>query len=633
MRTKLQFLNAEDLMEGINLLADDLQIEVVSEDALVVVTAQKTDDNVLKVDFKDRKATITFGRKVSFYRGLMLLCMNISEGKSEANISEKPFTNSNGLQLDLSRNNPLSEESLRLFIRQHALLGLTTVTFYMEDMFDIPDEPYFGYMRGRYAPSVLKELDDYAYAMGVEVVPEIELLAHMEKFLRHYDQAYLRGGSAGELVVGEETTYKFIEKIVKTLSSCLRAKMVHIGLDEARNMNKGPYKEKHGEVPLQDVFFEHAQRVCKIVNDCGMMPILSGDMPFEFCWKGEPPKSACYMQDSVDIAEDVVNSIPENTAVTMWNYAEEDEDTMYRLFNLTRKFTKDVVYMGSARMWQSSVCKFKPTEATIIAGMKAAKRADVKITVFCTWQDSAECPHLLALPTAILAADMEYIGEYSREEMQRKCKFLYGLDYDDFYKMGDADQVHENEEQELATKFLLYNDPLIGLLDYHVKGLDLRRFYGKMVEDYRERGNSKIPAIKRAFDEFKAMLSILELKADFGVRLKKAYDARDKKALSDLADDARIIKARFEKMLEVDRELFTKDFKGFGFETIEMRRATMASRFETTIYKIEKFLSGELDKIEELEEEKLPYNSCPFENETDNIFYAGGLGSIMSVMM
>jgi len=39
----------------------------------------------------------------------------------------------------------------------------------MEDSFELPDEPYFGYMRSRYSEEELCEIDDFAYMFGIEV--------------------------------------------------------------------------------------------------------------------------------------------------------------------------------------------------------------------------------------------------------------------------------------------------------------------------------------------------------------------------------------------------------------------------------------------------------------------------------
>lgn len=63
---------------------------------------------------------------------------------------------------DLSRNAVLTVDSFRFMLNKMALMGMNTVMLYMEDTYTIADEPYFGYMRGRYSPAELKEIDDYA---------------------------------------------------------------------------------------------------------------------------------------------------------------------------------------------------------------------------------------------------------------------------------------------------------------------------------------------------------------------------------------------------------------------------------------------------------------------------------------
>ena len=43
---------------------------------------------------------------------------------------------------------------------------------YTEDTYEVDNEPYFGYMRGRYSADELRELDDYAYSIVDDIVVE-----------------------------------------------------------------------------------------------------------------------------------------------------------------------------------------------------------------------------------------------------------------------------------------------------------------------------------------------------------------------------------------------------------------------------------------------------------------------------
>jgi ADP-ribosylglycohydrolase len=63
-------------------------------------------------------------------------------------------------------------------------MGYNTLMLYTEDTFEIEDEPYFGYMRGRYTKEELSEIDAFAASLGIEVIPCMQTLAHLPAALR-----------------------------------------------------------------------------------------------------------------------------------------------------------------------------------------------------------------------------------------------------------------------------------------------------------------------------------------------------------------------------------------------------------------------------------------------------------------
>lgn len=50
-----------------------------------------------------------------------------------------------------------------------------------EDMFEMVGQPMFGYKRGRYTLDELREIDQRAAAFGLEVIPCIQTLGHLEQ--------------------------------------------------------------------------------------------------------------------------------------------------------------------------------------------------------------------------------------------------------------------------------------------------------------------------------------------------------------------------------------------------------------------------------------------------------------------
>mgnify|MGYP002796741901 CR=1 FL=1 len=63
-----------------------------------------------------------------------------------------------GVLLDLSRNAVRTLPTLKKFLSMLVLLGYDAVQLYMEDTFEVPGEPYFGYRRGRYTQAELREV-------------------------------------------------------------------------------------------------------------------------------------------------------------------------------------------------------------------------------------------------------------------------------------------------------------------------------------------------------------------------------------------------------------------------------------------------------------------------------------------
>ena len=58
-----------------------------------------------------------------------------------------------------------------------------------------------------------------------------------------------------------------------------------------------------------------------------------------------------------------------------------------------------------------------------------------------------------------------------------------------------------------------------------------------------------------------------------------------------------------------------KDNKGFGFEVMDLRFGGMAARCQTVAAVLEDYLSGKIEHIYELEEERLPYWADALEPE------------------
>ena len=246
----------------------------------------------LSVEKKGDDCAITYGRRVELFRGLGLL----AEHKGEENYSttQPARFKMDGMMLDCSRNGVMKLDVVKKFVRYMAIMGLDTLMLYTEDTYEIPEYPYFGYMRGRYSCEELKEMDEYAYNYGIELIPCIQTLAHLEGALRWqcFDEVK---DCNNILLCGEEKTYTLIEAMIRTCRNCFRTKRIHIGMDEAHMMGLGKYLDRNGFEKREHIFCRHLDRVNSICQQYDFKPMIWSDMFFRLGFAGGFVENAPYL--------------------------------------------------------------------------------------------------------------------------------------------------------------------------------------------------------------------------------------------------------------------------------------------------------------------------------------------------
>ena len=122
-----------------------------------------------------------------------------------------------GVMLDCSRNAVMKVCEIKRMINYLQKMGYNTLELYTEDTYEIQDEPYFGYLRGRYTSAEIKEIDAYATAHGIEDIPCVQTLAHFTALVRN--GAYNSIVDYNDiLLIDDNKTYELIDKIFATSS-------------------------------------------------------------------------------------------------------------------------------------------------------------------------------------------------------------------------------------------------------------------------------------------------------------------------------------------------------------------------------------------------------------------------------
>lgn len=592
------FINAEKYEKGIAELAGELNFQV-GDNAVadVCISVQELDKDEVIVELQQGKAIIGCGKdEIRFYRGLGLLCEALAEGKEEFYKKETPAFTQNGSMFDVARNMVLRPEMVKAILRKQAIMGLNFFMLYLEDVFQVPEYPYFGHMRGRYSKEEIREMDAYARIFGIELVPAIQCLGHIAQGIKWEAMADLRD-THDTMMVGREAVYTFIDKMMAAIKDCFSTRRLHIGLDESNTMGGGRYRE-HGEYKPQYVLFcEHLDRIREIGKKYDFELMMWSDMFFFMTTKRHYSAQA-------EFDPEMIKLIPRDVQLVYWKYCVFSLEENEKILQLHYQLSNNVSYAGGIQTWLGAVPLYDITIKSTKAALGACMRNGVKEVMATIWCNGGESCMITALYGLMIYAEMDYNKEYDEETIKRRFRYICGVEADDIIDLEKMNHPDGKWDYVNTSKYLLYNDPLIGLMDKNVEGLDVRTFYENLEEEFKDRGTAS-GLFAPAFRFLKEMLHVLTLKADYGIRLKKAYDHRNMEELHILYEDAQKLEERYDKLRRVARDFYLYYNKPFGQEVVDMRLGTLQTRFETVRYHLDRLFEDETYRIPELEEERM----------------------------
>ncbi len=585
---------------GLNHLLDDFGIEMAKEGHRIHVTQR---EGPLFVKNNNGTGEIVFQEKIHFFRGLGLWLEHFYSEKI-FNLVESPRFTMNGAMLDASRNAVIKVDGIKDLLRKIAVMGLNTLMVYTEDTYEVEEYPYFGYMRGRYTAEELKECDQYAAELGIEMIPCIQTLAHLTEALK-WNYAIDIRDTADILLAGSKETYIFLEHLIEAASRPFQSKRIHIGMDEAHQLGLGKYLDKYGYKKRFDIMNQHLQEVVTITDKKKLKPMIWSDMYFRL-----GSKYGGYYDLEADIPQSVISSIPE-TQLVYWDYYHDDEK-FYRAFIQKHKALKsDPVFAGGVWTWNGIAPNYGKAFATTEAALRACKKEKINEVFVTMWGDNgAETPMMTALPVLQLFAEHTYHESFSEAHLQKRFRFCTGAHFDDFMLFSQLDETPGVSKDNLQTsnpsKLLLWQDILIGLYDANIKNLSLNKHYTELTAKL-EKAAERNTDWDLLFDFYKQLSHVLSVKAELGRRLKEMYDKQDRSKLQNTMPALEDVKDRVDTLRKAHRTLWFALNKPFGWEIIEIRYGGVLVRIDTVIYRLHQYIKGEISKIDELEEERLHF--------------------------
>ena len=164
----------------------------------------------LHIDWQGGAARITAEDENALCRGVFLLTQAVRAGRKALRVDQERHFASCGAMIDMSRNGVFTVDAVKRTLDRMACLGMNVLMLYTEDTYEVPEYPRLGYLRGRYSQSDLKAIDDYADALGIELVPCIQTLGHMQQFLQWPENGVL-SDQPDVLLADDEAAYRLIE--------------------------------------------------------------------------------------------------------------------------------------------------------------------------------------------------------------------------------------------------------------------------------------------------------------------------------------------------------------------------------------------------------------------------------------
>ena len=567
--------------------------------------------------------TLEYADIRSLMRGLGLLSRYA--GKGEAfDVFETPSFDTLGPMVDCSRNAVMKPERVKAFIRTTALLGFNAMMLYTEDTYEVPEEPYFGHLRGRYSQEDLRDLDEYAAKLGVELIPCIQMLAHLGAMLRWPAYSGLRDWD-DILNLALPRTYELLENCVRSARACFRSKRINIGMDEAYLLGRGHYLEKKGYHDSSEIMLEHLQKVMEILRKYDFAPRMWSDMFFRMCNE----KHDYYSEDTM-ITEQVKSIVPPELTLVYWDYYGDDKAKYDRMLENHLKFNNPVAFAGGVSCWYGVVPLNLFSINSARVAMEAAREHQIKEIYVTMWGDNGgQCSMFSAMPTLVCYAENNWNGRTDDENLSDAMKAVTGASYQsfmDFEKLMDlGGRTNFGKNALYPTRYMLYQDVLQGKFDLHVpEGAD--EFYAAETARLSAECADAPQKYQYIYETFIALADALSVKAELGKKLKAAYDADDREALRVLAEE--VIPTAIEKtesLRQTLRKQWMRDNRAFGFEIHDIRFGGLRARLLTAQETIQEYLSGGISEIEELAAPRLPYDP----EEADD-GHGGILGSYMN---
>ena len=219
-----------------------------------------------------------------------------------------------GPMLDVSRGKVPTLETLKLLVDQLSLYKINVLQLYTEHTFVFPHHPRIGLGCGSLDGDDILELDAYARARRVELMPNLQSFGHCAHILNLPEYEHLAESAARwSLCPQDEATYAFLADLYEDLLPAFASRTFNVGCDETWDLGTGRSADAVTRMGAGRVYLQHILRLRDLAKVHGCSIQIWGDILLHH--------------------PELVSELPEDVTLLDWHYGASDDYPSVRTFS------------------------------------------------------------------------------------------------------------------------------------------------------------------------------------------------------------------------------------------------------------------------------------------------------------
>ncbi len=492
-----------------------------------------------------------------------------------------------GVMLDVSRSAVLKIDFLKEILVKLSLFGLNNLGLYMEDIFLIEGEPLIGFARGAYSKEEIRELEDFANELGINIFPCFQTLGHLEQILKYVK--YIKYRDTKRVInVTKSESYEFLEKIILGVASYFKNQYIHIGMDEPWLLGRGIAFKYNTPINPPEMYIEHLKKITSIIKKSGKIPIIWGD----------------FILDHKDL--DIINEVPSEYIIDYWDYESTETSYYQSKINILKEKKFDIIISPGAHNWNRFFGNTQRAYETNLPFIEAAKKENIKKGMLTLWGNDGN--------ESFVESSLPIIELFLKNTLSKKLETE--IDYDFIKKIfniskEEFDLYNRIENPEISktisgfipdAKMLLYDDPLLAMISRHIKDLSVTQYYGNIAKHLSQLKYSQNSLSKLAY----YYSDLISYKFYIIHTVLECYLNKDKSGLIEIYKQILVLERKINKFYREFKRNWDRRRKPFGFEVFTNRIGTIMLRTKQLKERLKDYIDGKIDIIDEFELKDIP---------------------------